>query len=218
MSTEHWKRIVEVHMETKAIFLLAEELEAGEFRSFVLPIREHAHALEHILRGTANQLGIDGKEPNDKYQYKSFQAALQHEYRAFFDCADWLAVIIREDISRTLQPYDGAAIRVALPQYYPELRPRILEISSEIAHTRTQRDARAEEDSLEVVRRYKRAIRELREIHIDVIRAVPALEMTTASGRRSALRQRALSISIGIVAGLIAATLLLVLHAFFGGQ
>ena len=134
-----WAQIVEVHNEAKTLFLLAEELEHEQFRDFIQPINEHRHSLEHIVRAKANSLGLDPDGTDENYQRDSLRKALGHEYRAFFDCADWIAIVLREEIDCTLRPYDTSCIKDALPSYYSGLRSRITQISTAIAQTRRKK-------------------------------------------------------------------------------
>ena len=56
--------IVEVHNESKALFLLCEELEPHEFRTFIQPYSELRHAYEHaVWRCMANQLQLGESAP-----------------------------------------------------------------------------------------------------------------------------------------------------------
>jgi len=132
-SGEYWKAIVEVHNESKALLLLCEELEPRQFRTFIQPYNELRHAYEHVIRCKANELCVDGRTPAEGYQSTSLGKTLAHEYRGFFDCADWLAVILRESVQDMLQPYSPSCILTSLPDYYAAVRIRVLEISEAIA-------------------------------------------------------------------------------------
>jgi len=133
MSSILWEQIVELHNETKALFLFAEEIEHEQFQDFTPPINEMRHAWEHVVRAKANEFGLDGCDFSEDYQQDCLRKALGHEYRAFFDCADWIGIILREEIHQALESYDTACIKEVLPEYYPTLRARIMEISTSIA-------------------------------------------------------------------------------------
>jgi len=123
MTRDCWAQIVEVHNEAKTLFLLAEEIEHEKFQEFLQPINEHRHSLEHIIRAKADELGVGGEPPSEEYQLDSLKKALGHEYRAFFDCADWIAVIVREDVLTTLQRYSPTCIQAVVPEYYGTCQP-----------------------------------------------------------------------------------------------
>lgn len=184
---ELWRSIVEVHNESKALFLLCEEVEPRQFRAFVQPFNELRHAYEHLVRCQANKLGVDGKPPDADYQRASMGRTLGHEYRGFFDVADWLAIILRESIQNSLRTYSTACITASLPDYYSKDRVRVFEISEEIAKIRGDKDIARKKESeddlvpmdasaVAEVRKYKAILSELREIHKKVLRAAPALE------------------------------------------
>lgn len=135
-----WKAIIHIHNESKALFILCEEIEPHEFRSFLQPFNELRHAYEHVVRSKANEFGMGKKLSGSEYQYNSLNKALGHEYRGFFDCADWLAVILREAIIETLKPFPLSCIQAALPEYYSNYRIRIDKISKEIATIRGDKD------------------------------------------------------------------------------
>ena len=180
---EQWVQIVELHNETKALFLFAEEIEHEQFQDFIPPISEHRHAYEHVVRAQANRLGVDGREPDEEYQRDCFNKALGHEYRAFFDCADWISVILRDEIFEAVKPYDGSCLRDVLPDYYGKYRARVMVISVRIAEIRGKKDISKALEILSEVHDYNAAIEELREIHEIILGAVPELNRYTAGER-----------------------------------
>jgi hypothetical protein len=215
-----WKAIIEVHNESKALSLLCEEIEPRQFKAFIQPYNELRHAYEHTIRCMANRFGMANKQPSESYQQRSLNKALGHEYRGFFDCADWLAIILREAVQKTLYPYSAACILASLPDYYSRDRIRILEISEEIARLRgdkdiakqggdaderEERDESAADDSLaslEQVRKYKAVLSELRAVQKKVMLAVPGLIDYKRRATRDGRRQ------VGVIGGLILAVVL----------
>jgi len=167
-----WRGIIEVYNRAKAIYLLAEEFDP-EFRDFLLPMIDLRHALEHIIRAKASELGIGGDSTDANYQRISLEKALGHMYRAYFDGADWFSVSMRERIINTLRPYSHEVISAVLPRYYPEVRPRIDAICRSVAQMRGTKDiALAPTDE---VTAYDAALRELSEIYESLASAIPAL-------------------------------------------
>jgi len=199
-----WAQIVEVHNEAKTLFLLGEELEHEHFRDFIQPINEHRHSLEHIVRAKANSLGLDPDGANETYQHDSLRKALGHEYRAFFDCADWIAIILREDIENTLRPYDADSIKDALPDYYSRLRGRVTEISIAIAQKRGDKNVSKADKILNDVREYKVILDELRGLHKRVTTAQDALEDHRSRTRKTRVNKWILGIAGSlVVAGIV---------------
>ncbi|MEA1950851.1 MAG: hypothetical protein U9N87_05670, partial [Planctomycetota bacterium] len=66
--------------------------------------------------------------------------AVGHAYRAFFDAADWLGMVLREAITATLYQYAPECISAAIPDYYATMKPRIEDICGEIAQIRDDKD------------------------------------------------------------------------------
>jgi len=147
---ERWKSLVEIHNHAKSIFLCAEEFDP-QFQDFLQPILELRHSLEHIVRAKAAELGINGEVDagNQDYIPHSLSKAIGHEYRAFFDAADWFSVCIRNRITQALRRYSPANIDAVLPDYYSKLRPRVDQICREIADIRGAKDISKSNDLLD---------------------------------------------------------------------
>ena len=90
-----WKKIYQLHQKTKIYLLTAEEIsENGD--ALIQPLKEHRDAYDHIVRIFASTT----KKVPEGYDYYSYikgnlEKAYGHEYRAFFDTADWLAYNLR---------------------------------------------------------------------------------------------------------------------------
>jgi hypothetical protein len=174
-SDNAWASLIEIHNHTKSVFLCAEEFDS-EFREFLQPVLELRHAFEHIVRAKAAELGLNKDAETDVVGYvsKSFDKAIGHEYRAFFDAADWFSVCIRERIITELRPFSHECITAVLPEYYPKLRPRIESICQEIAAIRADKDI-AKDKLVEEVKKYRQALDDLLLIHQQIQRSIPAL-------------------------------------------
>ena len=99
-----WKKIYQLHQKTKIYLLTAEEIsENGD--ALIQPLKEHRDAYDHIVRIFASTT----KKVPEGYDYYSYikgnlEKAYGHEYRAFFDTADWLNA---ENIQAILQKEVG---------------------------------------------------------------------------------------------------------------
>jgi hypothetical protein len=171
-----WMQLIEIHNHAKSVFLCAEEFDSS-FRDFLQPILELRHCLDHIIRVKAAERGINGevetKEP--EYVKCSVDKAIGHVYRAFFDAADWFSVCIRERITKALKWYSHDCITAVIPNYYPELRPRVDRICMEIAAIRGGKDIAKKNNLLPEVTEYRTAIDDLLKIHGQIQSCVPAL-------------------------------------------
>lgn len=118
------------------------------------------------------------------YCSKNLNKALAHLYRSYFDVADWISIIIREQISETLNPYSNESIKAALPKYYSSFRPRIEEIRLDIAEIRGKKDIGGP-NLISEVDEYEKQLDELTDIDRAVICAVPALQDHRKRERRN---------------------------------
>lgn len=95
---DYWVKICILHNITKKYLLLTEEIcETGQL--FLQPLKEHRDAYDHIIR----TFSIDIKQLPENfnrqdYVLKNLNKAYGHEYRAFFDTADWLTYNLRQII------------------------------------------------------------------------------------------------------------------------
>ena len=86
------KEIVLIHNLTRHYILLGEEIDKN-FNSYLQPVKEFRDSYDHILRIFKMVLFDDSTDA--KYINAQFEKALGHEYRAFFDVADWFSIICR---------------------------------------------------------------------------------------------------------------------------
>ncbi len=205
---ERWGRLIEIHNHAKSVFLLAEEFDP-ESKDFIQPAMELRHGLEHIVRAQAALLKINRDESVQAPDYvpHSFDKAIGHEYRAFFDAADWLSTTMRKRIIETLSPYSHECIETVIPDYYPKLRSRVDQICREIATIRGVKDVARNadiearvgksEEAIAEVGKYRTVIKELAEIDERVQTSIPALVEWTRKHRRSAVLGWVLSAVVG---------------------
>jgi hypothetical protein len=168
-----WIQLIQLHQCSKEIFLRAEETDSS-FKSFIQPGQELKHAYEHIIRAQAANLKINNA--GEQYAYDNLHKALGHEYRAFFDAADWLSISIRDKIIQSMAPYSNSCINSVFPEYYHDIRPRIERVSKEIAKIRVAKDISRNNDILSEVGKYQNEINTLLDFVEEIPRQIPALE------------------------------------------
>lgn len=129
-----------IHVYTKKYLLLAEEsAEAGE--CFLQPLKEHRDAYEHLMRCYIADIENDGSNEDELSQYigNNLSKALGHEYRAFFDTADWFTYILRRWIRIKLSD-EGEYICKNKILNYAEIKSFINELPYKIAKLRGNKD------------------------------------------------------------------------------
>lgn len=204
--TDQWQTITKLYGCTKAIQLLAEELEVDhDHKSFLQPILEQRHALDHICRSMDK---IYGKEdglcdPDNDYASKNLDKAIGHMYRSFFDAADWFCIVMREKIHNLLKPYDNECISAAIPRYYSEFRPDIEKITIEIAKIRKDKDVGTCSAVTEEVSNYNNVLDRLSDIYKQISAGVPSLNEHKKRQKRSELKKYLCQVGIAVVVAFI---------------
>ena len=203
MCDEVWEKIIKTHQYGKSLMLLAEEFDR-ESSIFLQPSLEHRNALEHIIRARAGQLDLHPKKDTDNdYINSNLEKALGHEYRAFFDIADWISVRIREKIQDLLTPYANDCILAVIPNYYTETRQAIEKINKDIAGIRAEKDISHTADILREVEHYNGQISRLLKIYEELLQEIPALEEWRKKDRRYNYKTWTLKILAAIIVAAI---------------
>ncbi len=197
-----WKQIIEIHNETKILYLLAEEI-CPSFKTFIQPNNELKHTLEHIIRSKALEVGIaeknfDSNEAKIEYLVESYTKALGHEYRAFFDSADWISIHLRSEIINILTPYSTDCIVNVLPDYYSKDKKRIDEINKSIADIRTSKDI-VKKGKLKEVQEYREILDELELIYGKIRDSIPILQDFKSKEQRKNISNKLWSIILIIL-------------------
>lgn len=150
------KEIIKLHNITKYYILLGEEIDSN-FNSYIQPVKEFRDSYEHILRIFKKALFENTIE--DEYVEAQIQKALGHEYRAFFDVADWFSMICRDAAYDAIINKKNSIDKII--EKWPEYPKcvRILEGSGkQIADIRNEKDVWK---ASEIVNDYQRIMQEL---------------------------------------------------------
>ena len=167
--------LCKVHMATKHYLLIAEEL-SEEGVTFLQPLKEHRDAYDHLMRifYLPTLLATSDIDTNNfnttEYIRKNVEKAVGHEYRAFFDTADWLTFICRRKIREELSFH---RVRLAyINQYgnedYQSVRQLINMVYADIAKYRTEKDI-GKIEPLQDVQSYQITINKLLDIYKKVM-------------------------------------------------
>lgn len=133
-----WKNICTIHFFTKHLILLAEEL-SFDGNSFFQPLKEHRDAYDHIVRVYTVKMGLKKIKNAENYIQDNMSKAIGHEYRAFFDAADWFSIVLRENVNSVLQGKDYEYIVSRYPKY-PEFKKEFIGLPKKIADLREHKD------------------------------------------------------------------------------
>lgn len=177
-----WEKICAIHQKTKKLFLLAEEFSREkssdlvlDLSTFLQPINELKSTLDHIIRTQSFAFKLH-ETKDTEYGLKNLRKALGHEYRAFFDTADYFSMIVRDDLVYMLKPYSSEIITRVMADYYLSVKIRSMEISREIAEIRMNKDIGHEGSLIEPTDHYTALIKELLDIHNRSVMCVPEMD------------------------------------------
>lgn len=137
------KNLLSVYDEAKNLFIDAEEL-FPEMKLFAAPTLEHRDALEHIIR-YINLM----QNNNLKEAVEEIDKALGHELRAYFDIADYVSILIRDNMRKTLCKYSQKRIHKKWDKY-EEVKVFLFSFSEDIASVRKKKIGK-----VQVVEEYK---------------------------------------------------------------
>jgi hypothetical protein len=173
---ELWTQIVELQETVKDLVIWAEENNVDKLETFIQPIKEQRDALTHLCRAKAAELGLkEGEGDFTGYIQRNLDKALGHLYRAFFDAADFLCIILRERYYKTLSPYDAECISTVMPEYYQQISPRMESLTKAVSDHRSGKDV-SKGAIMQTVQKYRETIKDILGLYKTVIEKVPALE------------------------------------------
>lgn len=171
--SEQWNKISVVHNITKELYIKSEEYN-DELKSFIQPIKELKDAYEHIVRAQSN---LYSNEVSEKYILENLSKAVGHEYRAFFDTADFMGIILRNKILERLHDFKYGQILSVYPEY-ETVRVRIMEMTDEIAELRIRKDVGSSDIMYKLIITYKDVIYELLDYYVKIEKDIyPQLEI-----------------------------------------
>lgn len=167
---ENLEKISTIHMYTKHYLLVAEELSEDSV-AFLQPLKEHRDAYDHLMRVfyvPYNETLIGGSRENlESYVKDNIQKAVGHEYRSFYDTADWLTFICRKWVREQLG-YRGIRSRYENKYGKEDLQTAkdfINGLPFQIAEYRDGKDVGKRDAALKGIENYKETLEKLIELY-----------------------------------------------------
>lgn len=206
MDNEKLAQVVQLHGHAKQLLLLAEENEIEGYKDFLQPVLEQRSALDHIVRAFSVELNIiTDQEPG--YIKMNLDKACGHLYRAFFDVADWLSILLREKITKLMHPYSNECITSVAPEYYNTIVPNIEQLNQDIARIRNTKDIAAHGSIIQHVEEYTSIIQSILEDYKSLVPKISAFEAYKRKQRRKGIKNCVVQIIVGILLILLGALL-----------
>lgn len=157
---DFWMDFCYIYNQSKELYILAEEYD-DELSSFIQPIKEQKDALEHIVRAYSKYYSYSDSsitETDKKYINQNLNKAIGHAFRAFYDTADVLSIILRERLSVNLANHSYNEIVNIWPEYEKNRRV-LIDMPKEFADLRTKKDiAKSSSEKSEMVKDYRDSI------------------------------------------------------------
>lgn len=160
----------QVHMFTKHYLLIAEEI-SEEGVTFLQPLKEHRDAYDHLIRVFTLAIKPDSELDVEQYILDNIKKAFGHEYRAFFDMADWFTYICRKYVREELSFHSKRKKYKEKFDDFESVKKFINEVPYMIAKYREEKDVSNHEPILSEVTDYKNTIDRL----LDIYKRVHAL-------------------------------------------
>lgn len=197
--TEKIEIILAKYSVIKELYIECEETDP-ELKTNLQPLNEFRAALDHIMKIWLSML--DGNEDDILEQFRKLNSHLD---RAFYDVCDMLSINYRNKIADTLESYEVDTIRTALPTYYSDIKPFIVEVGCRIAKYRYKKGTvnSTSEQTLEGFEEYKQDVFILREYYQQVITAQTQLEEIAKKERKRISKENRKNLIIGGLIGFI---------------
>lgn len=170
---DFWNVFGYIYNSTKELYILAEEYD-DELSSFIQPIKEQKDSLEHIVRAYMKLYSNEDITENfdEDYVKQNLSKAMGHVFRAFFDTADILSIILREKISSHLKLFTYAKIVEVWPKY-EDVRKRLIDMPKLFAEFRFKKDiAKNSNETRKMVEDYVDRLKELLNIYEEFMKNV----------------------------------------------
>jgi hypothetical protein len=167
MTEDLERKVTELYLHVKRLFLLAEETSPG-FTDFLQPVFELNRAFDHANRVKAVEFGLRDQDEDlpsesiEAYKKDNYRKAIGHLYRAFFDTVDWLSMNLREAIVSEFEGFSHESIQAVIPEYYSEVRPAVEKANQEIATLRAKKDV-GNPGAVKLMEDYEKLVVDLRD-------------------------------------------------------
>lgn len=155
---QYKQELQEVYNAYKKLFIRAEE-KLEEMNFFVAPMLEHRDAIDHLMR----YFNLTSGKAMSEEALKQLDKALGHEYRAYFDVADYICITVRSKIAESLKGISKRKIQ-SIWKEYSDIRQKVTKTSEAIAQIRYNRSGK-----MDSVKEYEKVLEDIFEIYDDFI-------------------------------------------------
>jgi len=158
------KELYPLYDRVKKCIIYAEEFDP-KHEFFLAPMNELRSSLDHIFKAA---------EHDDDLDYE-INEVKEHLDRAGYDAFELLSINLQDSITKKLFDYSTDTLSQVFPEYYHEIRPKLVEIRSSIAEIR-KRKKYSKNGSNEAFGSYFDHVSILMKYNQQVENIIPALE------------------------------------------
>lgn len=194
------ERLLKLYYNVKSLIIYVEEISGETYPQILLEQRD---TLDHIMRALNRLIGAKPSDEDAEYILTNLDKAYAHLYRAGYDALDWAGVTLRDLIGEQLIDITPPTITQVFPEYYRKIKPRILEISEQIAKLRETKDIGA--PNLDSFNEYLKLIEELKGYYQKIIKIRSSLIEVEKHSRKSNIKYWVLTATLTIAGAIIGA-------------
>lgn len=171
-----WEKYDYIYQKQKKLYILSEEYDK-DLCSFLQPMKEQKDSLDHIVRAYSSYYNLNSSsKSDDSIIKKNLDKAIGHIYRAYYDTADFLSIILRERISANLSNFTYTEV-ISVWSDYESYRKKLIEFPDRMSNLRLDKGVdKGKEEISHKVTLYEEAITDLFNIYkIFMIEKLPIL-------------------------------------------
>ncbi|MEM2970820.1 MAG: hypothetical protein QW270_00135 [Candidatus Bathyarchaeia archaeon] len=178
------ERLLKLYYNVKSLIIYTEEISRETYPQILLEQRD---TLDHIMRALNRLMEAKLSDEDAEYILTNLDKAYAHLYRAGYDALDWAGVTLRDLIGEQLIDITPPTITQVFPEYYREIKPKILEISEKIAKLRETKDIGA--PNLDSFNEYLKLIEELKGYYEKIIKIRSSLIEVEKHSRKNVIKK-----------------------------
>lgn len=206
------KKIIDLFSDVKGVILYCEEIYTDKKTSPQI-LLELRGCLDHLLRAISAKLDIVNHDEN--YTQKNLDKSYGHLYRAGYDALDWAGLVLRLEIQKELDGFSHQTLSATLKDYYTDIKPDIVKISSEIAKLREKKDVGSPMENLKDMNKYLEMINRLKNYYEKIIHVKPSLIEIEAKENKHKQRELRNNVIINLIIALISVAIGVLLTLYF---